>query len=1151
MSSALRKIPFARTLAVVAAVMLVYVIAAYAAAPRLIERALEDYAAERPSLKVTVGQIRVNPFLFKLEATDFALAERSGAPVARFKRLLVDFELSSLLRWAWTFAAIRIEGLELHADIRPDGTLNLAALADSFRKEARPPGDESAPPTQPARLLLRDVTLSDASVVFSDRSDPTPAMVTLKPINLRLHELSTLPDRRGQHSVSMRLPGGGMLNLRGETSLQPIASQGLISVKGGRPATAWRFLRDETDLAEPTGSVDISARYRFSYSDGEPRLAIQEVRAQASGIAVKRSGAEEPMLALESIEVRGGRFNPIKRELALAAVELRKGDAAVHVDPEGIVNWQKVFTTPVARKPDRKPDPGAGNDDKPWTLKIDAVRVSGVALRYTDQSRAAPIAVSAGNVDTSFGAEFQTRSDGTQVLLRDVGITLARVAAGAASAGEPLATLDAVALQGGTFDLENRSIAIQRVSMNGGAIRIVRESDGRLPLAELMRASDAGKLRREVEAAVERSQDAGRPWRFVLEAVDFDDLRVALADRGFGEAITYDVEGLRGRIESVGGEGDTPARFEAKFRVAQGGSGEASGTIHAASSLVAGRMKINGLDLKPLHPMVARHTALRLESGWASADASLEYRWGKVRPALRLAGAAGIDRLLLNEADSGERFLAWKSLAAKGVSFSPEPAALRIEEVRLVEPGAKLVIFKDRTLNVARILQPPTQPNGGAQTNLPEAGARKQVPDPAKAAEPASETSVGSIQLEKGVVDFSDLSLVLPYAARIEDLGGSVSGVSSDPSSRATLKLDGRVGEFGLARVNGSIHLFKPKAFTDLVVTFRNVPMPPLSPYSATFAGRKIAAGRLTLDVRYKVEDGKLAGENKVAMQKFTLGERVKAPGALDLPLDLAVALLTDAKGGIDIAVPVRGNVDDPKFSYGQVVGQAIANAIVGIVAAPFKLLGALFGGTGENLDTIDFDPGVATLQPPEREKLGRVAEALAKRPQLRLTMEGQYGEADRAALRQREIALAVAAKLGRTPDMGKPDPVNPTDARTQRALEALFIERHSEQGLARFATDSGKTRGKPVQRVNPLAAAGPGSPDAAFYEALVKRLVDTIPVTDEALRTLAGARARAVAAHLVKTLAVPAARVEPKAGVSAGGERVKLAIDILRQGAS
>jgi hypothetical protein len=95
-----------------------------------------------------------------------------------------------------------------------------------------------------------------------------------------------------------------------------------------------------------------------------------------------------------------------------------------------------------------------------------------------------------------------------------------------------------------------------------------------------------------------------------------------------------------------------------------------------------------------------------------------------------------------------------------------------------------------------------------------------------------------------------------------------------------------------------------PRTLLDIEAHFDKVRMPPLSPYSATFAGRKIAAGKLWLDLHYKIVKGELAGEHKIVLEDFKLGKRVEAPDARDLPLDLAIALLTDSKGKMNLAVP-------------------------------------------------------------------------------------------------------------------------------------------------------------------------------------------------------------------------------------------------------
>ena len=1138
-----RKIPYVKPLTITFGVILAYALIGFVGVPRLIERAVPDYVAEHLQRKATIGTVRFHPFIFKLDVKDFALTENDGTPIAGFRRLLVDFELSSIWRWAWTFSLVGVEGLNVHLEIRPDGKSNFALLADTVLKDegaesAAEPGEEGPP-----RLVFQHIDVSDAAITFSDRSDPTPARATIKPISLELRDISTLPEGAGPHAIHTRIPGGGTLSWSGKTSLNPLASDGEISITGARPETAWRFLRDETHLAEPNGTIDVSMHYRFLYSPQVLQFALENLRLKARDIALTRPDDPRPILALDTIEASGGRFDLGTMEMTLPEISVRGGSVVVVVEESGELNWQNLV-----RKSESGTTTTAGTEPagQPWKVRLDAVRIADVSLDYTDKNRAIPIAIQNRGVEINLAAAFESAATGPQAVVQDLAITLSGVKFGEPGVEEPLVALNEIALTGGELDLNEARVHVAKVALEGGQVTVARNAEGKIRILDVAAAAKTAKARQELDAALEREREKGRGWRFALDQLEVDGVRVALKDEGFGSPISYDVENVKAIVNNVQSDGKTPMAFDAQLRVAQGGVARAKGEIGGLGRRVTAAVNVERLDLKPLQPLVAAFSSTRLQSGTVSTAAKIAYRAGKSRPDLRVTGTLGISDLRLDESGSGERLLAWKSLTTRGINFVLEPIKLELREIRLVEPGAKVVIFKDRSLNLAKAVKPrPPQGDGGrpkADGNL----ASVRAPSGSQSAA-RPEVAVESIVVEKGEVDFADLSLVLPFAAKVEDLRGSLAGISSDPASRTVVKLTGRVGESGQAQVDGSVRPFAPKAFTDLGVTFRNVSMPPLSPYSVTFAGRKIASGQLTLDLRYKIENSKLAGDNKILLERFTLGERVKAPGALDLPLDLAVALLTDANGKINVGVPVSGDVDDPQFSYGHLVGQAFATVIQNIATAPFRALGRLVGGGGENLDSVGFEPGAHDLSPAERDKLKRIADVLGKRPQLKLVLEGQYGEKDRAVLRQREVAAAVASKLGRpvAQDDALP-PINPADAKTQRALEALFAERKSAQALAQFASAFGKARGKPVQRVNPLlAAVGKPSADVAFYEAMLQQLIESAPVSDEVLLKLADDRARAVADQLVQGLSIPATRVARKPAAGKGAAQVKLLLDV------
>jgi hypothetical protein len=1092
----LRRIPRPRLLAALASLLALYAVLGGYALPRYLERALPELAAKELKRSAAIGAASFNPFLFKLELSGFTLAEPGGRPIVRFRRLLVDFELSSVLRWAWTFREIALDGLEVLADIDPEGRFNLAELAESLPK-GEGGGDPDAPPP---RLLLQHIEITDASITLSDRSGARPRFDTVRPLALELHDISTLPERKGPYSISARLPGGAMLAWRGEMSLRPIVSLGEVSLRGLRPASAWRFFQDELRLEEPAGEVDLEVRYRFGYAKGAAELAVEDLRLAARDLALSLQGAKEPFFSLKHAAVAGGRFDLGKRELLLPSIELRGGTVRAQVEADGTLDLEKIaVSSPAPAPPAGEKFSGEKPTGAPWRVKVEGVRVEDIALQLRDLSRAAPFALGVGALGASLSAQVEAGGAGTQVTLADVAVTLSRVSAGEAQAPEPLANLSAIALEGGALDLRGQRLSAKRLSVDGGTVRLEREPDGRIAVLELARSK------------TEKPQTAagGKSWSFALDAFELDKLKIALADLGTTPPLAYDIEPLTLALRNIRNEGSAPIRLEAALRVAQGGMLRLSAEALPAGTRASAKATLERMSLKPLQPLVAARTALALGSGSVSAALQAQYRKVKDRDEVRAGGSASVDDLLFTVAVDNGPFLGWKSLAASGISFHLAPDRLAVADIAVRGLDAKIVVNKDRSVNLAQAFKAP-----GERASAP-------APEPA-AKEPAAAfpVAIERVHLDKAAIDFSDLSLVLPFAAKIHDFGGDLLGLGNDPQSRALAKLEGRVDEFGLARVEGSLAPFDPTGFLDLSVIFRNVEMSPLSAYSATFAGRRIAAGRLGLDLGYRIEKGALAGDNKVELQDFTLGERVEAPGALSLPLDLAVALLTDAQGRIALALPVKGNVNEPEFSYGHVVWQAIVTVLTNIVTAPFR---ALFGGGGEAIESIAFDPGRAALLPPEREKLKRLAEALGRRPQLKLVVEGQHGEADLAALRRREVATAVSVRLERAAEGAEPQPVNARDARTQRALEALFAE-----------------------RIGPVPAPAAGaSRDGAFYEALHARLVEAAPVPADAVQKLAAARAAAVAEHLVAGLAVPPERVQRKDGGAAAGERAKLALDV------
>jgi len=266
-------------------------------------------------------------------------------------------------------------------------------------------------------------------------------------------------------------------------------------------------------------------------------------------------------------------------------------------------------------------------------------------------------------------------------------------------------------------------------------------------------------------------------------------------------------------------------------------------------------------------------------------------------------------------------------------------------------------------------------------------------PTRAAAALPAR-IRIGGTEILRGNVNFTDNFVKPNYTANLTDLVGTVGELSSDRAVLADVSIRGRVDRDAPVEITGKVNPLATPLALDLRGATRGVELPRLTPYSVKYAGYPITGGKLSMDVHYRIEDSKLQAENHLFLDQLTFGERVESPTATRLPVLLAVALLTNSRGEIDINLPISGSLDDPHFSIGGIIVQVIVNLLTKVVTAPFSLLAAAFGG-GADLGHVEFAPGSALIAEAELKKLGTLAKALNDRPALRLDMTGRvYADA-------------------------------------------------------------------------------------------------------------------------------------------------------------
>jgi hypothetical protein len=729
-------------------------------------------------------------------------------------------------------------------------------------------------------------------------------------------------------------------------------------------------------------------------------------------------------------------------------------------------------------------------------------------------------AISVGN-DGAFDASVAN----LKLSVHDVLISTFNQAFGINEPDREVLRLPLMMLSGGTFDLQERRASAQALSVDDAIVSLYRDVAGRVnilpPVDSAPPVADSGDM--SGAASAPATED---PWQLTLAEFEINRMAFELEDDSVDPAASIGYRSLDLSIRDISNAPAAVFPMSLKLLALSTGSISMDGTVAVLPAPdIRADLRVENLALSDAHSYVQQLVDVNLDSGALNFSGNLAS--SDTEPLL-LTGDLQIVDFLITETDEGSRLGSWTALNANKLTLSAANQSLEISEIRLDEPYADIVIAEDGSVNLGRVQKGEQREENDTDSGQDNGGREQAVVSEDSPSADSSESplavTVGRVVVANAAADFADFSLPLPFEVKIAELNGELSTIATASAEPSTVSLEGKVDEFGLVRVTGHATPVDPSANTDIRVVFENVEMPKFSAYSVPFAGREIASGRLDLDLGYKVTASELEGENTVVLRDFELGDKVEHPGAMSLPLGLAVALLKDADGRINIDLPVRGNVDDPDFQYGGVVLKALGNLLTGIVTSPFRLLGNLVGAESSDLEYLQFADGRSDLTPPELEKSARIAEALAVRPELMLQIAGVVDpDADGAALKaasfNAEVERRIAALMTAESD----------DAMYANTRLDVIEQLYRESGIAPDPS-AGLVE---LRAANTVGAAGQGVEaepqlDAlAYTENLRRLLLERQPLAEQELPELAAARASNARVAIIGTNPELGARIE------------------------
>ncbi len=515
---------------------------------------------------------------------------------------------------------------------------------------------------------------------------------------------------------------------------------------------------------------------------------------------------------------------------------------------------------------------------------------------------------------------------------------------------------------------------------------------------------------------------------------------------------------------------------------------------------------LSSLNVASFAPYFASSLNATVRAVTLSAKGNAEFTAAAGSAPMKAGWKGGVDitDLDLQDRVNKDDFLNWKRLGFTGmdISVAGDKIGARLGDIALEDFYGRILLNAQGRLNVMDLVAAPGQAGGSITQDTQTPGRSADPPAaPPAAAAPAKgsgaaampDISVNSVTLTRGRMTFTDRFVKPNYVAELSSIEGDITAVSSTNPQPAKVKVTGRVYTTAPLSISGIVQPFAKYLTLDLKASAKGVDLPRFNTYSAKYVGYPIKRGKLSVDLEYKIKNRALQATNHVVLNQLTFGDKTNSPDATKLPVLLAVALLKDSRGNIDINLPISGSLDDPEFSVGGIVVRVLMNLVVKAVTSPFSLLASAFGG-GEELSYVEFAPGSAVLTEDSLQRIETLTKALADRPALKMDISGRADpKTDTEGLRQAWVDAKIrAAKAADVAPRGKkPDPkgVEVSGAERAKYLEAVY--------------DDTDLKDKPRNFIG-MAKSIP----AAQMEAMLRAAA---PVGEDQLRQLADARAQAV----------------------------------------
>ncbi|MBE0499554.1 MAG: DUF748 domain-containing protein [Campylobacterales bacterium] len=608
-------------------------------------------------------------------------------------------------------------------------------------------------------------------------------------------------------------------------------------------------------------------------------------------------------------------------------------------------------------------------------IELHAARVQSY-WRYIQNSLGLVVTQGVVDVSASHSATFSEAN--AQLDIQKYKIDLTNLLIEEKGTKEKLLSIPKLTLEG-RADITNANYMVESADAESLFVKIRQNSEGEINWLSYFPKQKA-----------QANEPSAIAWD--IKNLKIKDAKVEFEDQFNAKNGRIEFDDLQLHAEGLSSKKQSRAKSTLSFRLNKTGEVEARSTISHTPFTIETELELSGLELLSFQPYLDKHADIKINS--AVAGLTLKAVIGDDNKSV--SANAQIEGLSLSRPHEKSAFLAFSKLLAKKIEFSANSRQLKIASLDLLSPYVRVDIDADQRSNLSGIIH--TTSGSTEEDNSS---------DDAPIA-----LFIDKITLKEGEVVFADRSLEIPFRSTVHAIKGSIVAAGNQKNIKSVLNLEGTIDKYATAKINGTLLSAQPKVFTRMDLKLKNINMSNLSSYSGRFIGYTLKKGKLDAELSYKIDNAQMKSSNKIVLKELELGKKVQSSTEASSSIELALSLLKDSRGEIDLDIPLSGNLDAPDFAMAPLILKAFRNLTVGIATAPFRFIGKLVGIDAQKLENIYFEAGKAEILPPEREMLEALGSVLIEKTGLILNISGAYEDVlDGMQIRKKKLYAEVLRK--------------------------------------------------------------------------------------------------------------------------------------------